>query len=64
MALIPVADGTIEHTWHVAGMQGTGSDTLVVRDVFVPAHRVMSVPNALDGYNGTPSGWLPPQPFV
>jgi len=50
MALIPLADGTIEHTWHVAGMQGTGSETFVVQEVFVPAHRVLSLPKVMAGY--------------
>jgi alkylation response protein AidB-like acyl-CoA dehydrogenase len=38
-AMIPMDQITIKDTWHVAGMRGTGSNTLIVQDVFVPAHR-------------------------
>jgi alkylation response protein AidB-like acyl-CoA dehydrogenase len=30
----------VEDTWFVAGMRGTGSNTLVATEVFVPAHRL------------------------
>ncbi|MFQ6148078.1 acyl-CoA dehydrogenase family protein [Streptomyces seoulensis] len=48
-ALIPMDDLTIEDTWHVAGMRGTGSNTLVADEVFVPAHRIVSVTEAVGG---------------
>jgi alkylation response protein AidB-like acyl-CoA dehydrogenase len=41
MALIPTADLSVDRTWRMAGMRGSGSHTLVAADVFVPAHRVM-----------------------
>lgn len=41
--LIPRADFHVEDTWYVAGMRGSGSNTIVVDDVFVPEHRFMSV---------------------
>lgn len=28
--------------WNVVGLRGTGSNTVVVEDVFVPTHRVLS----------------------
>nr|WP_237556359.1 acyl-CoA dehydrogenase family protein [Streptomyces sp. SID5914] len=37
--VIPMDQITVKDTWHVAGMRGTGSNTLVVENVFVPAHR-------------------------
>lgn len=40
--LLPVADLTITDTWHTVGMRATGSHTVVVKDAFVPAHRVIS----------------------
>lgn len=43
MAQIPREAFTIEPTWFVAGMQGTGSDTIVVEDHFVPEYRVQRV---------------------
>lgn len=49
MILIPMSDVTIEDTWFVAGMRGTASNTLVVDEVFVPNHRYISVPAAING---------------
>jgi alkylation response protein AidB-like acyl-CoA dehydrogenase len=43
-----MSDLTIEDTWFVAGMKGTGSNTLVAQDVFVPDHRIVSVPAAIN----------------
>ena len=40
LALIPKEAWTIKPTWFVAGMKGSGSDTIVVEDHFVPDHRV------------------------
>lgn len=48
-ALIPMSELTIEDTWFSVGMRGTGSNTLVGKDVFVPAHRVMSLTGAIEG---------------
>ena len=39
--LVPASDYTIDDTWHVVGLAGTGSKTLMLDDVFVPAHRVL-----------------------
>ena len=49
LVLIPAADLEIEDTWQVAGMRGTASNCLVGEDVFVPAHRAISVPAAIEG---------------
>ena len=38
-AVLPVSDVKIEDTWHTSGMRATGSNTVVVDDVFVPAER-------------------------
>jgi 3-hydroxy-9,10-secoandrosta-1,3,5(10)-triene-9,17-dione monooxygenase len=40
--LIPRTDYRIDDVWHVVGLRGTGSNTLVVKDVFVPRHRFLS----------------------
>jgi alkylation response protein AidB-like acyl-CoA dehydrogenase len=53
LVLIPMSDLSIEDTWYVAGMRGTGSNTLVAKDVFVPDHRMISLPAAIAGRNGT-----------
>jgi 3-hydroxy-9,10-secoandrosta-1,3,5(10)-triene-9,17-dione monooxygenase len=42
--IVPMRDLVIEDTWFVAGMKGTGSNTLVADRVFVPEHRYMSIP--------------------
>jgi alkylation response protein AidB-like acyl-CoA dehydrogenase len=39
-ALIKADEITIENTWNVAGLRGTGSESAVAKDVFVPEHRV------------------------
>jgi 3-hydroxy-9,10-secoandrosta-1,3,5(10)-triene-9,17-dione monooxygenase len=40
--LIPRPDYEIDDVWHVVGLKGTGSNTLKVKDVFVPRHRFLS----------------------
>jgi 3-hydroxy-9,10-secoandrosta-1,3,5(10)-triene-9,17-dione monooxygenase len=37
--LLPRSDYRIEDTWHVSGLRGTGSNDIVVEDVFVPERR-------------------------
>ncbi|MFD6356170.1 3-hydroxy-9,10-secoandrosta-1,3,5(10)-triene-9,17-dione monooxygenase oxygenase subunit [Nocardia tengchongensis] len=39
--LIPRSDYRIDDVWRVVGLRGTGSNTIVVEDVFVPAHRFL-----------------------
>lgn len=51
--LVPAADLTIEDTWHTVGMRGTGSHTVVLRDAFVPGHRVISAERQRDRENTT-----------
>ncbi len=41
LACMRLSELEIKDTWHVAGMRGTGSHTLVAREVFVPHHRVL-----------------------
>ncbi len=53
LVLIPMSDLSIDDTWFVAGMRGTGSNTLVATDVYVPDHRVISLPAAIGGHYGT-----------
>jgi alkylation response protein AidB-like acyl-CoA dehydrogenase len=49
LALIPRSDLELEETWFVAGMKSTGSNCLIAEDVFVPEHRIVSVPPAIEG---------------
>src|SRR5205085_4797227 len=39
--LLPIDDVEIVDNWFVCGLAGTGSKDIVVRDAFVPAHRVL-----------------------
>jgi alkylation response protein AidB-like acyl-CoA dehydrogenase len=49
LSLMPMRELTVEDTWHMAGMRGTGSNTIVARDVFVPEHRFLPYPPAFGG---------------
>lgn len=40
--LMPLGDYTVEDVWDAVGLRGTGSNDLIVEDVFVPTHRVLS----------------------
>lgn len=37
--LLPRSDYSIKDVWHTSGLRGTGSNDIVVDDVFVPEHR-------------------------
>ena len=47
--LLPTADVTIKDDWHVAGLRGTGSCSVAVKDLFVPPHRFLSLRQAGEG---------------
>lgn len=51
--LVPRGDFKVLDTWHTFGLQGTGSNDIVVEDVFVPEYRTHS---SLDGFRGTNPG--------
>lgn len=59
--LVPVSDVTIKDDWNVVGLRGTGSCTVVAKDVRIPAHRYLSLRGLIGG--DTPGidqhdGWL------
>lgn len=56
--LVPAAQYTVDDTWDVVGLAGTGSKTLVLENVDVPAHRVLTFPQATSGK--TPGAQLHP----
>lgn len=56
LALIPSEAWTIEPTWFMTGMQGTGSDTIVVEDHFVPDHRIQAFSDMVQGRFATSFG--------
>ena len=47
--LLPIGDCEVVDNWFVCGLAGTGSKDIVVRDVFVPAHRVLLFSDARAG---------------
>src|SRR3954449_9782001 len=51
--LVPLSEVEIVDDWQVLGLAGTGSESLVLRDVFVPEHRCVMVS---DLFAGTPPG--------
>src|SRR5215469_9302774 len=61
VGFVPIAELEIEDTWFVAGMCGTGSNTLVAKDIFVPDHRILPTTKILSGdhparrHSGEPS---------
>ncbi|SOE96007.1 resorcinol 4-hydroxylase oxygenase subunit [Burkholderia sp. D7] len=61
--LVPGTDYSIDDTWHVVGLAGTGSKTLVLDKVFVPAHRALMFSETTTGQ--TPGARLyPDQPSL
>lgn len=47
--LVPKSDFTIDDTWRVLGLRATGSKDVILNDVFVPAHRMLTIAQALSG---------------
>lgn len=41
LVLLPAQEAEIKDTWHMAGMRGTGSGTIVIDGAFVPSARVL-----------------------
>jgi len=48
--VLPVADVRVDDVWHTSGMRATGSNAVVVDDVFVPSHR--TIPSAALMFGG------------
>ena len=70
MAYIPMSEIEIRDTWYVTGMQGTGSDTTVAKDVFLPEHMMVTMDKPF-GYIepgkkhiGAPTDYMPVVPTV
>ena len=61
VGFVPISELEIEDTWFVAGMCGTGSNTLVAKDILVPDHRILPTTKILSGdhparrHSGEPS---------
>lgn len=57
--LVPMRQIEIVDDWQVLGLRGTGSCSLVLRDVFVPEHRTVLLRDLLDG--STPGSVVLPE---
>lgn len=69
MGLFDRAAYTIENNWHTFGMQGTGSDRVVLQDVFVPTYRAKAYPPLnlvlpAGVYDDSPLFHGPARPFI
>ena len=49
--LLPASAVEIKNDWDVTGLRGSGSNSVVGKDVFVPAHRFLSLVQAIAGKN-------------
>jgi alkylation response protein AidB-like acyl-CoA dehydrogenase len=49
LLMIPPGDYSVRDTWQTAGMRGTGSNTIVTDNAFVPATRALSLPDLREG---------------
>lgn len=47
--LVPTRDVTIKDDWNVTGLRGTGSCSIVAKDIFIPAHRYLSLRGLIGG---------------
>jgi alkylation response protein AidB-like acyl-CoA dehydrogenase len=62
---MPMNQVTILDSWYVTGLQGTGSDTVIAENVFVPDHMIVMTGKLFDGtelrekHVGAPSDKLP-----
>jgi 3-hydroxy-9,10-secoandrosta-1,3,5(10)-triene-9,17-dione monooxygenase len=60
-AFVRAAEARLVDDWHVAGLRGTGSQSLELADVFVPRHRVVQLKRVHDGT--APGFTVHAQPF-
>lgn len=49
LVLVPMSDLTVKDTWRVAGMRGTGSNTVTAEKVLVPHRRLLPYLPLVDG---------------
>ena len=48
--LLPTSEVEIVDTWYSAGLSGSGSDNVVVKDVFVPEHHTLYMQPVIEGH--------------
>ncbi len=47
--MVPPGQYEVRDVWHTAGMRATGSNTIVIDDVFVPSTHMLSLPSLREG---------------
>lgn len=65
--VVPVEEVEIIDTWHMSGMAATGSNDVVVKELFVPSHRTMPTAelfNGTDSIHSNPIYAIPLLPFI
>jgi 3-hydroxy-9,10-secoandrosta-1,3,5(10)-triene-9,17-dione monooxygenase len=62
LLLIPRPDFEIQDTWFVSGLRGSGSNNVIVNDVFVPEHRALDMASLMTG--NTPASQIDPNPLL
>ena len=68
--LVPAGDATVVPNWDVAGMNGTASSDVALKDVFVPEYRTMATIDVIEGrspgaqIHANPIYGLPILPFI
>ncbi len=48
-AVLPRSDYEIRDDWFAAGMKGSGTKTLIIKDAFVPNHRIQAAKDMMEG---------------
>jgi len=61
LCLVPIDDVAVLGDWNAAGLAATGSHSIKVDNVFVPEHRALFLPDAVDG--GAPGRTVNPDPL-
>ncbi|WP_372698683.1 acyl-CoA dehydrogenase family protein [Arthrobacter sp. JSM 101049] len=49
LGIVQPGDWAIERSWYPMGLKGSGSDTVVVEDVFIPEHRIQYFDDMVEG---------------
>jgi alkylation response protein AidB-like acyl-CoA dehydrogenase len=65
--LVPIGDCIVDDVWFMSGMAGTGSNDVIVEDVFVPEHRTLPAAQLFAGtesIHANPMYSIPLLPFI
>jgi len=69
-AVIPASDYAIEDDWYAMAMKGSGTKTLLIKDAFVPEHRIEKAADMMTGkssgfglYPGSKIYYTPYRPY-